>query len=198
MGMPARTQRHWTPSEVRELMDDSRSWPRYELLAGELLVTPAPGWLHQMAIQELTAILRAYREREPIGIVVNSPSDLELKPGTITQPDVFVVPNALLPVTEEHVGWDRVKALLLAVEVISPSSVRTDRVEKREFYLDAGVPHYWVMDLDARIVEQWQPGRDTPSVTRDTLRWHPLGARSELVIELPKFFEVVRATLRRQ
>ena len=152
-----------------------------------------------MAIQELTAILRPYCAREPIGIVVNSPSDLELKPGTITQPDVFVVPNSLLPATtEEQVGWDLVKALVLAVEVISPSSVRTDRIEKREFYLGAGVAEYWVIDLDARMVEVWTPGRATPSVTRGMLRWSPASAQSELVIDLPAFFDDVRARLLRR
>jgi Uma2 family endonuclease len=179
-------------------MDDSRSWPRYELLDGELLVTPAPGWLHQMAIQELTVILRDYCDREPIGIVVNSPSDLELEPGTITQPDIFVVPNSLLPVTDEHMGWDRVKALVLAVEVISPSSVRTDRVRKREFYLDAGVPEYWVVDLDARMIEVWTPGRATPVAARDVLQWRPLGSRSELSINVAAYFDQVRARLRRR
>ena len=198
MGMPARTERRWTTADVRELMDESRAWPRYELLDGELLVTPAPGWHHQMAIQELTAVLRTYCDREPIGIVVNSPSDLELKSGTITQPDVFVVPNALLPETDEPVGWDRVTALLLAVEVISPSSVRTDRVEKREFYLKAGVAEYWVVDLEARMVEVWTTARATPLVTRGMLRWSPAGAQSELVIDLPAFFNDVSARLRRR
>lgn len=179
-------------------MDESRSWPRYELLDGELLVTPAPGWHHQMAIQLLTRLLADYCDREPIGIVVNSPSDLELEPGTITQPDVFVVPNSLLPVAEEHMGWDRVKALVLAVEVISPSSVRTDRVRKREFYLDAGVPEYWVVDLDAWMIEVWTRGRDTPSVTRDALRWRPEGAKSGLLIDLPTFFQEARSRLRRR
>ena len=179
-------------------MDESRAWPRYELLDGELLVTPAPGWSHQMAIQELTFKLREFCKSERLGVVVNSPSDLELRVGTITQPDVFVVPNSLLPESEENVGWDRVTSLLLAVEVISPSSVRTDRVEKREFYLEAGVSEYWVMDLDARMVEVWNPGRETPTVTRDILTWRPSGASAELVVDLPRFFTEVRASLRRR
>ena len=199
MGMPARTERRWTTADVRELMDESRAWPRYELLNGELLVTPAPKWRHQLAIQGLTRILTDYCDREPIGVVVNSPSDLELKPGTITQPDVFVVPNSLLPAAlEEDPGWELVKALVLAVEVISPSSVRTDRVEKREFYLGAGVAEYWVMDVEARMVEMWTPTRDTPSITQGMLRWHPAGAHSELLIDLPVFFSDVSARLRRR
>ncbi|MDQ3673186.1 MAG: Uma2 family endonuclease, partial [Gemmatimonadota bacterium] len=89
-------------------------------------------------------------------------------------------------------------ALLLAVEVISPSSVRTDRVEKREFYLGAGVAEYWVMDLEARMVELWTPERHTPLVTRGILRWTPSGAQSELLIDLPAFFDNVSARLRRR
>ena len=198
MGMPARIERRWTTADVRELMDESRAWPRYELLNGELIVTPAPRWHHQVAIQRLTRILSDYCDSEPIGVVVNSPSDLELKPGTITQPDVFVVPNSLLPETDEPVGWERVTALLLAVEVISPSTVRTDRVEKSEFYLESGVAEYWVMDLEARMVDVWRTGRATPLVTQAILRWSPSDTQSDLLIDLPGFFDDVSARLRRR
>ena len=49
--------------------------------------------------------------------------------------------------------------LLLAAEVISPSSARGDRVDKREAYQRNGVPEYWIVDTAARVVERWHPGR---------------------------------------
>ncbi len=70
-------------------MDESRPWARYELIAGELVVTPAPGFIHQLVVLELARILADYCDRERVGVALTSPSDLELVPGTITQPDVF-------------------------------------------------------------------------------------------------------------
>src|SRR6185503_19102091 len=91
MGMPA-IRRRWTTDDVRALMDESRAWPRYELIGGELLVTPAPGFIHQIAVTALLGVLTPYVRREDIGVALPSPADLELRLGEITQPDVFVVP----------------------------------------------------------------------------------------------------------
>jgi Uma2 family endonuclease len=197
MGMPASSKRHWTPSEVRALMDDSRPWPRYELIAGELVVTPAPGFRHQLVVLELARILADYCDREHVGVVVTSPSDLELVAGTITQPDIFVVPFDVLPDDEDLSTWSVVTSLHLAVEVISPSSARTDRVDKRELYLEARVTEYWVVDVDARMIERWLKDRETPTVAREELTWHPDDAANALRIDLPAFFTTVIAKLRR-
>jgi Uma2 family endonuclease len=196
MGMPA-IRRHWTTADVRALMDESRPWPRYELIDGELLVTPSPGWRHQFAVTECVVLLAAYLERERVGVVLVSPADLELRPGTITQPDVFVLPEG----AREAVGygswtWSDIRSLLLAIEVISPSTIRTDRVTKREYYLDVGVPDYFIVDVDARIVERWSPERDTPLVLRDQLVWHPAGAEQPLTVSLPEFFDRIIEKLR--
>ena len=186
MGMPA-IRRRWTTAEVRSLMDELRAWPRYELIGGELLVTPAPRGAHQLVVVELVVLLYEYLGREPVGTVVTSPADLELRPGTITQPDVFVVPATTRP-TGDQLEWSDVTALLLAVEVLSPGSVRTDRVEKRDFYMDADVAEYWVVDADACIVERWTPERETPVIVRDRLTWAPAGAEP-LVIDLTALFD---------
>jgi Uma2 family endonuclease len=195
MGMPA-TRRHWTTADVRALMDESRAWPRYELIGGELLVTPSPGGRHQVAVVELLLVLDAYLQQEQIAVVFASPADLELQPGTITQPDVFVVPAGAAASLDGEFHWSDVSALLLAIEVISPSSVRTDRVEKREYYLEAGVPDYLIVDVEARIVERWSPERDTPAVLRDHLVWHPAGASQPLTVSLPEFFDRIVGKLR--
>lgn len=192
MGMPA-IRRRWTTAEVRSLMDESRAWPRYELIGGELLVTPAPRGAHQLVVVELVVLLYEYLGREQVGTVITSPADLELQPGTITQPDVFVVPATTRPAGDQ-LEWSDVTALLLAVEVLSPSSVRTDRVEKRDFYLDANVAEYWVIDVDARIVERWTPAQETPVIMRDRMTWAPAGAEP-LVIDMTALFDRVAVKL---
>ena len=185
MAMPA-IRRRWTAADVRALTSEERAWPRYELIDDELLVTPAPRNAHQIAVTELLVVLHPYLERVPVGMVLLSPSDLELKPGTVVQPDIFVVPVDSLEAGAPW-EWSDVKSLLLAVEILSPSSLRTDRTTKRDFYLANGVEEYWIVDLEARVFERWRPASETPEVLRDRVVWVPRGGES-LAIDLPRWF----------
>ena len=97
MAMPAEVDRRWTAREVRDLIAAAPlATPRYELVDGELLVTPSPGAPHQLAITRLFAVLIPYLDRERVGQVLSSPSDVELERDLITQPDLFVVPRGEL------------------------------------------------------------------------------------------------------
>jgi Uma2 family endonuclease len=88
-----------------------------------------------------------------------------------------------------------VKSLLLAVEILSPSSVRTDRIEKRDFYCDVGVPEYWIVDLDAQAVERWTPRGETPEILRDRLTWNPPQS-APFSIDLIRLFDRIATTAR--
>jgi len=189
MGMPVADNHHWTAADVRALMDEHRHWPRYELLDGELLVTPAPEPHHQLVTGELFALVKSYVDHERLGVTFTSPADIELSPGSIMQPDVFVVPNESIPVTPP-MRWPHVRRLLLAAEVLSPSSVRQDRVLKRDFYLSNRVEHYWVVDTDARVFECWRADQERPTIARDQLTWKPEGGKSSFLLDVRDFFEV--------
>ena len=196
MGMPALStdsppRRRWTTAQVRDLIDESRAWPRYELIDGELIVTPSASYPHQIAVSEILLAIKEYSFAQKVGLAVCSPADLELQTGTITQPDVFVVPASVFRDTDDPPTWADVTALLLAVEIISPSSVRTDRIIKRDFYLRAGVAEYWIVDLDARIVERWVPAGETPEILRTTLEWKPVGAAAALIVDLAELFNTI-------
>lgn len=186
MAMPA-IRRRWTASAVRELTVESSAWPRYELIAGELLVTPSPAMRHQVAAGELFVLLHAYTRRERVGTTFMSPADLELRPDTVVQPDIFVVPQGVAQL--EFPSWRDVTSLLLAVEVLSPTSMRTDRVTKRDFYMESVVAEYWIVDADARAIERWLPANEAPIIERGALSWHPAGAGTAVVIDLTEFFD---------
>src|SRR5262245_12901165 len=115
-----------TAADVRLLSEESDAGPRYELIDGELLVTPAPRAEHQFAVVEFERVLYEYVEREQLGSTLHSPADLELKPESVTQPDVFVVPATENGPRAEPLTWKDITSLLLAVEVLSPSTARQD------------------------------------------------------------------------
>ena len=158
--------------------------PRYELVDGELLVTPSPTWPHQRAVQILIRELSIYLRTEPVGHVGNSPFDVEPEPEIIVQPDVFVLPIAE---SRRLLGEMPARALMLAVEILSPSSSRHDRVIKRPAY-QRHVPEYWVVDLDARLVERWASNDERAALITQTLRWHPAGTTAPFELELPSYF----------
>lgn len=184
MGMPHTAER-WTAERVRALPADGN---RYEVIAGELFVTPAPSFDHQDAVGRFFIPLREYHERIGVGYAAFSPADIEFDDETLVQPDLFVVP---LIDGRRPRRWSDVTGLLLAVEVLSPSTARADRNVKRRLFQRVGVPEYWIVDVEARLVERWRPGEARPEIVTDALAWQPDSAHAPLVIDLPPLFAAI-------
>lgn len=162
MGMPAPVPIQ-TIDELLALPEDGR---RHELLDGEHVVTPAPRRPHQRAVMEFAAALRvALADREDLE-VLSSPADIRLGPRTLVQPDLFIVRRG----TADD-SWEGAGVPFLVVEVLSPSTAARDRNVKRRLYLEAGVEEYWIVDLDARLVERWRAGDERPEILDATLEW---------------------------
>ena len=184
MGMSELLER-WTAARVRELPDDGN---RYEVVDGELLVTPAPRFDHQEAVVRLWQLVDDYLRFVRIGHATISPADVELDSHTLVQPDVFVV--SLIDGRRPK-NWSDIQGLVLAVEVLSPSSARADRTVKRRRFQRAGIPEYWVVDADARLVERWRPGDERPEILTDELVWHPDATGAPLRVDLRSYFAQV-------
>ena len=137
MTVMPREARDWTFEDLDQIPDDGL---QYELLDGMLLVTPAPVLLHQRAIGNLYVLLR---QACPPGLeVLLSPLDWRPDRQTSLQPDLLVIRN-------EDAGTTTVTAPpALAVEVLSPSTRRKDRVLKRSKYEEAGIGSYWMIDVE--------------------------------------------------
>jgi Uma2 family endonuclease len=173
---------HYTAEEIRSFPDDRL---RYEVIRGDLFVTPAPGTVHQRTVLELATLLKAYVERHALGEVVISPFEVEFAADTAVQPDVLVI---LTDRAHRLTPKRLLGAPSLVVEVISYSTKRADRLQKRALYMDEGVEEYWIVDAERRQVERWRPAYDTPEVLRDQVTWQPRPDTPGLTIDLPELF----------
>ena len=84
-----------------------------------------------------------------------------------------------------------IRKLLLATEVLSPSTARADRTVKRRRYQRYGIPEYWIVDVDARIIERWMPSDERPEVLHETLVWQPEPGAPGLTIDLSELFREI-------
>lgn len=103
-----------------------------------------------------------------VGRLLFSPADLSLGEDEVLQPDLFVYRTASGARLRD---WSDIVELLLVVEVLSPSTARYDRQLKRRRYQRAGIAEYWIVDLDAQLIERWHPTDDRPEMATDRLIW---------------------------
>ena len=181
-------RRQWTADDLQDMPDDGQ---RYEVIDGELFVTPAPSFDHQGALLLLCRKIADYLDREPVGYVLFSPADITFSPRRAVQPDLFVVPRT--GERRPH-SWSEIETLILAVEVLSPSTARLDRVVKRKLYRDEHVSEFWIIDLDARTFERSTPKDSRVDVIDGTLEWHPQGASVPFVLDVAEYFAQVLDT----
>ncbi|MFN8491050.1 MAG: Uma2 family endonuclease [Caldilineaceae bacterium] len=141
-------QGQWTYEDYLHLPDDDK---RYEMIDGVLYVSNAPNSDHQFTVTELGAELRNFAKKNKLGRVLVAPFEVHLdETARPVQPDILFVKAARWPA--ERVAFFT-GAPDLIVEVISPSSVRTDRVIKFTAYERVGVPEYWLANPHTRTVE---------------------------------------------
>jgi Uma2 family endonuclease len=125
--------------------DNSR---HFELVEGVLVVAPKPPPLHQRAIARLAGRLDDQLPRDVVAVPMTEVLVDPVPPSTVRGPDVVVVRQ--LSVGENPARFDA-SEVLLAVEITSPGTRRTDRLFKPIEYAEAGIPHYWLVELDEPI-----------------------------------------------
>lgn len=139
-------QGQWTEEDYFSLPDTNRI---VELSEGRLIMPPHPSWRHQTALQNLFLKLQAFVEGHQLGIVRFAPLPVRLWPGKIREPDIFFI-------TKEHadrIGEQACGVPDLVVEILSPGTYRTDRLEKFLEYARAGVSECWLADPEERTIE---------------------------------------------
>ena len=164
MHMATRVRR-WTRTDLTRLPDDGN---RYEVLDGELFVTPQAAKRHQRIAVKLVLALEPWCIQHGVGYLVG-PGSVPFGKNEL-QPDVQVIPG-LEPRGE--VAWTDCPLPILVCEILSDSTAHRDLGKKRDAYLRIGIPTYWVVDPDQRRVLVWTTGAREAMVVTDVLRWQP-------------------------
>jgi Uma2 family endonuclease len=168
----------WTLEELHSLPDDGN---KYELVRGELFVTPPGTNEHETVGARISQLITAYVAA--LGLLVYHPRSVVRFEGSEVEPDLMV------RASKRGLGnaWDKAPVPILIVEVLSPSTRRRDFKHKRDFYMDVGVEEYWIVDPDRRTITSIR--RDRADVTaHDRLSWFPAGASAALEINVAQVF----------
>ena len=122
----------------------------YELIDGDLLLTPAPNISHHDSAKELFTLLLERLEKKGLGKVFIAPVDVVFSETDVVQPDLlFISKDRLSIVTKKNIQG----APDLIIEILSPESEKRDRVLKRKLYHRNGVKEYWLVDTESKTIE---------------------------------------------
>ena len=178
--------KRWTIEELHSLPEDGN---RYELIHGELFMSPPPGDDHETIAARLSRLLDPYVAANELGFIYHPRAVLRFEQSQ-AEPDLFV--RQTRAGRRKHVKvddeWLDSPTPILVVEIISPWSRRRDQEYKRAFYLEAGVAEYWIVDPTSRSVRVVHPERDDVVATRE-LEWAPAGVARPLVLDVSAIFE---------
>ena len=169
----------WTLAELDRLPDDGN---KYELLDGELFVTPAPSPAHERLASQLLSHLVPYVRAQRVGDVY-APLSVVQTDGSQVEPDLMVRPaTSTLPET-----WAAMPTPHLVVEILSGTTRRRDHEQKREFYLRIGVAEYWIVDRWSRSIRVVRSDVED-AINKSVLHWQPSGASEPLTVNVAEYF----------
>ena len=164
----------WTVADVESLPEDGN---RYEILYGELLVTPLPSNGHQAVAAELTYLVMHWC-RAHTGWAVRAPGGMYVSETNWFEPDLCVYAVPQWPA----VRWQELPPPLLVVEILSRSTAKRDRHRKRPAYLANGVGEVWLIDPRTRTIERWTAASEFPDTFAGSITWTPDPLLAPLVV----------------
>ena len=141
-------------SEKRYTKEDYERLPEgspYQLIGGELIMSPSPTFFHQRIAFKIASRLGAFVERNRSGAIVMAPMDVYFNEEDIYQPDIIFLRAEQLPKIDPD---DRIHLTPdLVIEVLSPSTAYHDYSHKKKIYAEHGVKEYWIVDPQDKTIE---------------------------------------------
>ena len=144
-----------TYDDYRSLPDDGK---RYEIIGGELFMTPAPSTIHQRISQKLSNHIYNFVKEKGLGEVFSAPIDVVLSMTDVVQPDLVFISNERSDIITEN---NIVEAPDLVVEILSPKTAAIDRNQKKALYQQYAVKEYWIVSPQKKQIEQYILRTDT-------------------------------------
>ncbi|MCU0643579.1 MAG: Uma2 family endonuclease [bacterium] len=143
-------RKKYTYQDYLDLPDDGN---RYELINGELVMTPAPNTIHQTVTNNFEDSLRSFLRKNKMGKMFHAPYDVVLSKKNVVQPDIlYVSAERSGIITESNVAG----VPDLIIEILSPGTAYYDLLEKKEIYEQFGVPEYWIVDPKKLRIDVYQ------------------------------------------
>lgn len=167
----------WTLEQLHRLPDDGN---RYELVHGELFVTPSPSVGHEELVAVLANVLHPYVSQWRLGRIYT-------RRAVVQTYDAQVEPDLMVRQTTVTEDWSALPLPVFVAEVASRSTRRRDLGQKRQHYLDLPIPDYWIVDRRDRTIRVVRPGH-ADIVASDEVAWHPRGAAEPLVVDVRSYF----------
>jgi Uma2 family endonuclease len=152
------SERPWTYADLADLPDDGN---RYEILQGELIVSPSPSGRHQIVLGRLHAALYEAVKTSKFGTVFTAPFDVKFSDRNVVEPDLFVISVNQYSQYSDR-SFDGAPAFV--IEIVSPSSINTDRQRKATLYMEQGVKEYWIVEPDQKRILVHIPGEQGPRI----------------------------------
>lgn len=177
------TPTRWTYAEFAKLPEGDGN--RYEVIAGELYVSPSPGIRHQRILTHLLVVLKQYVDRNELGDLLVGPIDVLFAEGDYLEPDLVFVRSDRMNIESKR-GIEAAPDLV--VEILSPSTAKRDRTLKRDRYQHFGVPEYWIVDPDKREIIVYRKDRSILEVCSRTLTWQPSADKPALDLDVAALF----------
>jgi Uma2 family endonuclease len=141
------TEKHSTVRDFERLPEGTP----YQLIAGELIMSPSPILSHQRIIRRLALRLDDFIKRLQLGEIVLSPMDVYLTDEDVYQPDLIFIRKENVHLLDPN---DRIRFVPdLVIEVLSPSTGSYDYSRKKRIYCERGVREYWIVDPEDRTIE---------------------------------------------
>jgi Uma2 family endonuclease len=146
MALPAQQKRTFTYQDYLMIPDDQR----YELIEGELIMTPSPAPYHQWLLKNIAFDLEKFIREKKTGKIFYAPCDVYLDNENVLQPDILYISKKRINI----IGKKNIQgAPDLVIEILSESTAYRDMVKKKKLYARFGVKEYWLVDPGEKTVE---------------------------------------------
>ncbi|MEW6095325.1 MAG: Uma2 family endonuclease, partial [bacterium] len=147
MSTVATEEEKWTYQDYVQLPNNGK---RYQIIQGEVYMSPAPVPYHQEVLWNLAQMLSNFVRKNRLGKIFIAPCDILLSDVNVVQPDIFFISKENLNIIKDKY-IEGVPDLI--IEITSPYTQKLDKIVKKKLYETYKVKEYWIVDVDKKTLQ---------------------------------------------